>query len=356
MTGNNSVVLSLKKETLDRLKPCLSLVIEETADYLLTLSTSARLDPANQNQCYDAFLNLQAETKRVVADICGNVESAFGAIGKPQVADIDNALESSPPELELLDLEVFEETLAIEKIVNASTERFWVDLESLMFRLGALLDTPASNIRLPVSPHLLCSAYRQALRDIEFPRNFLIDADSAFARKLLPELAEIYQYMNRYLNEHGLLPNIEEELNQTGSRLLITLGKRPTDLRQSAPEPSTTNVDNLELVDQAEARDNRRLLHDTDWINALSVDIASSAVSAQPFNRETASVSPASPDQLLASGGKHSFVPLRIIPPVVMTPREIDSCNRLSNYLSSTHPQAWKWSQKACGLPGRSRP
>lgn len=317
MTGNNSVVLSLKKETLDRLKPCLSLVIEETADYLLTLSTSARLDPANQNQCYDAFLNLQAETKRVVADICGNVESAFGAIGKPQIADIDNAPTEQPPELELLDLEVFEETLAIEKIVNASTERFWVDLESLMFRLGALLDTPASNIRLPVSPHLLCSAYRQALRDIEFPRNFLIDADSAFARKLLPELAEIYQYMNRYLNEHGLLPNIEEELNQTGSRLLITLGKRPTDLRQSAPEPepSATSVDNLELVDQAEARDNRRLLHDTDWINALSVDIASSAVSAQPFNRETASVSPASPDQLLASGGKHSFVPARIIPP-----------------------------------------
>lgn len=89
MTGNNSVVLSLKTETLDRLTPCLSLVIEETADYLLTLSTSARLDPTNQNQCYDAFLNLQAETKRVVADICGNVENAFGAIGKPQIADID---------------------------------------------------------------------------------------------------------------------------------------------------------------------------------------------------------------------------------------------------------------------------
>ena len=86
VTGNNSVVLSLKKETLDRLKPCLSLVIEETADYLLTLSTSARLDPANQNQCYDTFLNLQAETKRVVADICGNVESAFGAIGTSQLS------------------------------------------------------------------------------------------------------------------------------------------------------------------------------------------------------------------------------------------------------------------------------
>ena len=86
MTGNNSVVLSLKTETLDRLTPCLSLVIEETADYLLTLSTSARLDPTNQNQCYDAFLNLQAETKRVVADICGNVESALGAIGKSQLS------------------------------------------------------------------------------------------------------------------------------------------------------------------------------------------------------------------------------------------------------------------------------
>ena len=75
--NSENIVLSLKQQTLDRLKPCLSLIIEDTADYLFSLSTSTRLDPVNQNHCYDAFVMLQAETKQVVAQICTAVDHAF---------------------------------------------------------------------------------------------------------------------------------------------------------------------------------------------------------------------------------------------------------------------------------------
>ena len=221
MSNNDTVISALKQQTLDQLKPRLSLVIEETADYLFSLSTSTRLDPVNQNHCYDAFVMLQTETKQVVRQICGGVAAAFDSFEDQQKDVVNDPVLLEAAELSLLDLEVFEETLAIEKIVRASTERFWVDLESLMFRLGSALNIPGETIKLPVSPYLICSAYRQALRDIEFPRNFLVDADSAFARKLLPELAYIYQCLNSYLKDMGLLPDIEEELTQTGSRILL---------------------------------------------------------------------------------------------------------------------------------------
>ena len=158
--SSESVILSLQQQTLDRLHPCLSLVIEETADYLFSLSTSSRLDPANQNHCYDAFVTLQGQTKQVVTQICAVVEGRFVSLKERQRADLDKQPLQQETELTLLDLEVFEETLAIEKIVTASTTRFWIDLESLMFRLGTLLDIPAEAIKLPVSPYILCSAYR----------------------------------------------------------------------------------------------------------------------------------------------------------------------------------------------------
>ena len=218
MSSSETIVGALKQRALDRLQPRLSLVVEETADYLFSLSTSTRLDLANQNHCYDAFVLLQTETKRVVRQICAVVETAFDSFEDQQIDVVNDPVPQEFVELALLDLEVFEETLAIEKIVRASTARFWIDLESLMFRLGSALNMPAEAIKLPVSPYLLCSAYRQALREIEFPRNFLVDADSAFARKLLPELAEIYQCLNSYLKDLGLLPDIEEELTQTGSQ------------------------------------------------------------------------------------------------------------------------------------------
>ena len=69
----------------------------------------------------------------------------------------------------LVALEEFEDTLAIEKIVRAGTERFWLELESIMLRLGSGLDIEPDAVELPVSPRTICSAYRQSLENIDFP-------------------------------------------------------------------------------------------------------------------------------------------------------------------------------------------
>ena len=55
----DKIVNELEALSAKRLTPCLSLVIEETADYLFALSTRSRLDQKNQDQCYQAFLVLR---------------------------------------------------------------------------------------------------------------------------------------------------------------------------------------------------------------------------------------------------------------------------------------------------------
>lgn len=67
---------------------------------------------------------LQGQTKQVVTQICAVVEGRFVSLKERQRADLDKQPLQQETELTLLDLEVFEETLAIEKIVTASTTRF----------------------------------------------------------------------------------------------------------------------------------------------------------------------------------------------------------------------------------------
>jgi len=67
---------------------------------------------------------LQGQTRQVVTQICAVVEGRFVSLKERQRADLDKQPLQQETELTLLDLEVFEETLAIEKIVTASTTRF----------------------------------------------------------------------------------------------------------------------------------------------------------------------------------------------------------------------------------------
>ena len=58
-TDRDQVIASLETLAVERLTPCLSLILEETADYLFSLSTSSRLDQKNQDHSYSAFVTLE---------------------------------------------------------------------------------------------------------------------------------------------------------------------------------------------------------------------------------------------------------------------------------------------------------
>ena len=224
--------------------------------------------------------------------------------------------------LSLVALEEFEDTLAIEKIVRAGTERFWLELESIMLRLGNGLNIEPDAVELPVSPRTICSAYRQSLQNIDFPRAFLVDADSAFVRKLLPELAGIYGALNEHLASLGLLPDIEAELTLTGSQLLIQINTHrevnisargeDTDFEARAPDPFTASSETAEAV----AMSSSRLIHSAEWVDSFTVNALSGQSTLAAFSR----ASPArqsQPDELLeASGGRANFTPNRLLPPV----------------------------------------
>ena len=111
-TTKDGIVSELEALSAKRLTPCLSLVIEETADCLFTLSTSSRLDQKNQDHCYQAFLILQGAAKTITSEIAQTISRAYQQYLAPAVTDEIDA-DTEIQSLSLVALEEFEDTLAI---------------------------------------------------------------------------------------------------------------------------------------------------------------------------------------------------------------------------------------------------
>ena len=325
--SNDELMRAFAERANTLLEPCFSLVIEQTADYLFTLSASHRLDRDNQDRCFEAFTALQQASNGIVKKMLHDLQANWGitllAQAHEKASNQGFDQEQRGSELRLVDLNEFEDTLAIEKIVRVSTERFWLPLEAISIRLAQNLDCDPVDIQLPISPRAICVSYRSALETIEFPRQFLVDADSAFVRQLLPELRGIYDELAHLLADAGLSPNIEETLEATGSQFLIARHSQEPSSRSPAQDRDPQRADrkqvSLEVAEDEEAivlpKDvselAKLLVEQPDIVNSLlaqdKMTLGTSVLISNPSHLQTA----ASTEQLVAAQEDKEFTPER---------------------------------------------
>ena len=174
----------------------------------------------------------------------------------------------------------------------------------------------------PLAPEPSAALTDNRFRTSISPRAFLVDADSAFVRKLLPELAGIYRALNEHLASLGLLPDIEAELKQTGSRLLIQTNTRHDGSTSARIQDADFDARAADLaVESTETvatsvPSNHRLIHSAEWVDTFTVNALSGQTTLAPFSRASPSRQ-LQPDELLeASGGRANFTPNRLLPPV----------------------------------------
>jgi hypothetical protein len=197
-------------------------------------------------------------------------------------------------------------------------------LEAISIRLAQHLNRDPATIYLPISPRSICISYRAALDTIEFPRQFLVDADSAFVRQLLPELQGIYDDLAELLANAGLAPDIEHTLETTGSQFLLA---RQTQAASSNTAPSNPNTQrgvrkqvSLEVAEDEEAivlpKDvselAKLLVEQPEMVSSLlaedKLSLGVSALISNPNHLKTA----ASQAQLAAASEDKEFTPERL--------------------------------------------
>ena len=121
--------------------------------------------------------------------------------------------------LDLIDLQEFEDFLAIDRMVTQGEDLHNVALEALTFRMATLIGANANRVRLPIDVRQLCRAFQCALQQDAIPHSVLSPIFDYFSSRFIRQLDGFYAPINSLLANSGVLPDIEIEIETKGSLL-----------------------------------------------------------------------------------------------------------------------------------------
>lgn len=235
--GNNSQVVDFstknnQKESSKLQSPLSSAVEEALSIYLRELNThltdmlnnaddhlfdKSEKDDTNANTHFAALRTLRVQKDGLVNVFKQEIINQFReSVGKFDDAEFNTVaeVESLPFEkLSLVEKDELEENIAVDSMVNKAKNQNKASLDHLRQRLDTLLPTKVlSEEENPFEPIFVCSAFGSALKPIELGIEFKLVLYKYFERNVVAELAIIYQDINQYFIDQGILPELKSQI------------------------------------------------------------------------------------------------------------------------------------------------
>jgi len=200
-------VLALLTGVLDRrLDPALAEIEKvwfQNADQARSTQVQAAL--------MQAVKSLRDNKAKFVVELRERIESALAAIadGPVQTETQVAAAPRDTQELSLVETGVMDQAVALNEIASRLEIRASAALFMLGQRFGVIAGKPAYDAeRLPIGPHGLCLALRDATDVFGFPDGARHDFYRQFDKYLLTWAASVFDDINAYLVREKVLPNL----------------------------------------------------------------------------------------------------------------------------------------------------
>ncbi|WP_124948647.1 DUF1631 domain-containing protein [Sulfuriferula thiophila] len=190
---------------------------DQIEDDLLNLADRSPI-LENRNLYYLAQGLLRNRNESLTAALRKQFVSSFDALVRGGVAAEPSGLSSAfDMSLSLVDEQAFEETLVVSKSAARMQVNSVEELAALEQRVAALLHQ--SQVRTdinPFAPKILCESFLAACSALEVEPKVRLILLQHFDAHIAPVLPGIYQGINQYLVEKGVLPSIK--VGMTGTR------------------------------------------------------------------------------------------------------------------------------------------
>lgn len=210
----------LKETTLGALEKKLSVFLSELAERLFYLSSDSAFPKALRPKAFEAYAIVKAQHRALKSDLLQQVDTGFEhLITCPSTSPADAGLGQESSELDLVDLDSFNDDLAINRIAQQALDHHWQAVEAITLRVANLLGVAPKTITLPTDPLELTNAYRDCMKRIELSTRIMLELDKVFLSEFLIKLDDLYEGQNSLLRAEGLLPNIEDLIEEQGSQL-----------------------------------------------------------------------------------------------------------------------------------------
>lgn len=211
---------NLKQRSLTSLEEALAPFFGDLTGYMVELSALRELRGQRDDPYYEAAVTIRSDGGNIAARMLSQIEGYYGELTPDETEDqLWRRDMDSPEDLDLVDLGEFEDYLAIDRMVTQGEDLNKVALEALTVRLATLIGADPNDVRLPVHVRQICRAFQRALIDTGVPKGVLSPIFDYFAKRFIRQLADYYNPLNTYLAEHEIRPNVEIEIQHSGSLL-----------------------------------------------------------------------------------------------------------------------------------------
>lgn len=138
--------------------------------------------------------------------------------------------------LDLVDLNDFEDFLAIERMVSVGEDLHRVPMEALQIRVAELAGADPALLRLPEHVAQLCRALQQVLDAFRVPQKLSPRIYDFFISHFIRRLDEFFATLNNHLESAGVKPELETEIRAHGSLLKKPVTSHHRPLRRPPPK------------------------------------------------------------------------------------------------------------------------
>jgi len=153
-------------------------------------------------------------------------------------------------ELSLVGDQDYEITLAVDKATSRLRYNCAEEMVALDARIAKLMGrSDLSENDNPLGPRTLCEALLDGIGSLQLEQHVKIVLLNQFDLVLTTELAHIYQTINRYLIDHGILPDLKVGRNNRARPTTGTLSPAPAQVSTVAA-PAQTGGDIFNLFEQ----------------------------------------------------------------------------------------------------------
>ncbi|HEY7772739.1 MAG TPA: DUF1631 family protein [Marinagarivorans sp.] len=197
-------VQTLKDQAIDWLAERVEVTASKVDDALFELASHA-FAQSEQDSYFFAMRELRSNQTATLKQFKNTIESGFCAC----VEQPDGKEGISAESLSVIANDDMDEILAIEAVVKKGVTQNKTALEHLVQRLDAVCISDGSIDNMPLSPHKICSAFKQATEELRLPVNARLVLFKVIEQELIARLPEMYRQMNKLLAERGILPTIQ---------------------------------------------------------------------------------------------------------------------------------------------------
>lgn len=213
-TGRFFLLKESRNKALTTLTGLLAAMMDKVDDVLFEWAQKA--DDSNvQNTYFDAMREVRLKRRNIEQGFRDNLETSFDNETKGARRPVQDDLDELEVSLALMDADELEESLAITNMVAKGNANYKEEVSVLAKRIGVLLNDPElKRSANPVRPEVICNAFASACQAIGSGVKVRLIVLKLFDRYVVDELPLLYDELNGFLFDNGVLPKIRAKVKK----------------------------------------------------------------------------------------------------------------------------------------------